>query len=373
MARLSEPHGYRFDGDRVHLRARFTVLDPAANQRAWALQLWACPSAPASASDLAGQMLAEVALPPMSEVADETEHLDVSAFACPPAGGAEHFLVLVLAAGRPGQFDEVHDVAAYALPQRFLQPRMRGTVGYRIEGNRVHLSVEHIENPRDAANRSGTLALELWALAAPYAGGAFQGTHLAGAVLAPLSGQAEPISSSIELPLSSPPPGEWHFVLMLREWTAAGYVTRDFTNFATPVFYAPPPAAMPPKLEAPIAPTAPPVEPAMPTKTVPAPSLKDVAVNSANKEVLAPIKLLGSKDKEKVAIAPAPAKVAAGAVLSVSVNKAAESELAAVDGLSPKLARAIISKRPLASLDDLKRVKGISAKLLARIRSSLKL
>lgn len=147
MVRLSEPHGYRFDGDSVQLRARFTVLDPGANQRTWALQLWACPAAPASARDLTGQMVAEVALPPMSEVADETEHMDMSAFACPPAGGGEHFMALVLTAGRPGQFAEVHDVAVYPRPQRFLQPRMRGTVGCRIEGNRVHLSVEHIENP----------------------------------------------------------------------------------------------------------------------------------------------------------------------------------------------------------------------------------
>src|ERR1035438_6132548 len=107
---------------------------------------------------------------------------------------------------------------------------MRGTVGYRLDGNRVHLSVEHIENPRDAANCSGTLALELWALAAPYAGGSFQGRHLAGVAIGALSGQNESTSTSFELPFSSPPAGEWHFVLMLREWTAAGYVTRDFTN-----------------------------------------------------------------------------------------------------------------------------------------------
>ena len=142
LAALSKPHGYRFDGDEVHLQARFTVLDPGANQRTWALQLWACPSAPASARDLTGQIVAEVALPPMSEVADETEHVDMSAFAWPPTGSAEHFMALVLAAGRPGQFDEVHDVAVYPRPQRFLQPRMRGTVGYRSSTSRI------LETPR---------------------------------------------------------------------------------------------------------------------------------------------------------------------------------------------------------------------------------
>src|SRR5271155_3269934 len=104
LARLSGPHGYRFDGDTVHLHAMFALLDPAAHERSWALQLWACPSAPFSASDLAGHVVAEVALPPMGELADESEHFEVRAFAWPPAGAGEHFMVLVLASGRPGQF-----------------------------------------------------------------------------------------------------------------------------------------------------------------------------------------------------------------------------------------------------------------------------
>jgi len=235
LARLSQPNGYRFDGDSVHLHARLTVLDHTAYQHSWALQLWACPAVPALAGDLAGQVVAEVALPPMSEVADEIEHMDMSTFARPPAGGAEHFMVLVLAAGVAGRFDEVHDIVAYPSRQQFLQPRMRGSIDHRIEGARVHLSVEHIENPREPANHSGTLALELWALAAPYAGGAFEGTHLAGVSIGSLAGQAEFAPASFELPLFSPPAGDWHLVLMLREWTSAGYITRDFSNFITPV------------------------------------------------------------------------------------------------------------------------------------------
>src|SRR5271168_2028303 len=90
LARLSRPHGYRFDGDKVHLNAMFALLHPAAHERSWALQLWACPSAPVSAQDLAGHIVAEVALPPMVELADEIEHFAVSAFAHAPAGGGEH-------------------------------------------------------------------------------------------------------------------------------------------------------------------------------------------------------------------------------------------------------------------------------------------
>src|ERR1700722_5068190 len=107
LARLSGPHGYRFDGDTVHLNAMFALLDPAAHERSWALQLWACPAAPASASELAGHVVAEVSLPPMGKLADEIEHFDVSAAAWPPAGAGEHVMVLVLASGRAGQFNDI--------------------------------------------------------------------------------------------------------------------------------------------------------------------------------------------------------------------------------------------------------------------------
>jgi hypothetical protein len=237
-------------------------LDQAANERQWALQLWACPVPPTSAQDLAGQIVAEVALPPMSEAADETEHMDMSSFANTPAGDGAYFMALVLAAGRAGQFDEIHDIAVYPRQQHFLQPRMRGNISYRIDGNRVHLLVERIQNPRSESNLSGTLALEFWALPAPYSGGAFEGQILAGTVIGTLPGQDEANSSAHELPFSPPTSGTWHFVLMLREWTAAGYVTRDFTNFQNPVVYSPaPPAPVPAEAE--------PVKPAKATETAP--------------------------------------------------------------------------------------------------------
>jgi len=316
LARLSGPHGYRFDGDRVHLHTRFAIMHDAAHQHDWALQLWACASAPTSSKSLSGHVVAEVALPPMSEVADETEQVDMDTFANPPAGGAHHIMVLVLTSGRPGQFDEVHDVVVYPQSQRFLQPRMRGSVDYRIEGNRVHFSVEHIENTRDAANVSGTLALELWALAKPYTGGTFQGVPLAGVVIGSLTGQTESKLTSFDLPFTRPADGVWHFVLMLREWTAAGYVTRDYTNFLQAVTYAS----------------------AAPAKIVPNKPTRPLAASTS---------------------------------ALISINTGSDAQLCAIEGLNPKLVTSIIKKRPFASLDDLRRIKGISAKLLAAIRSRL--
>ena len=339
LARLSPPHGYRFDGDTVHLHAKFSVADEGAYRRQWLLQLWACPARPNSAEDLAGEVVAEVALPSMHEIADETEHLEISAFSRPPAGAAEYFLALVLVAGRLGKFDEVHDVASYPNPQRFLQPRMRGSVGYQIYGDRVRLSAERIENPRDPANRSGTLALELWALETPYTGGDFNGVPLAGVAIGSLAGLTESTTTSYELPYSQPPAGNWYFVLMLREWTAAGYVTRDFANFDNPVTYAPTQVEAPEKTE---------------------PLTVAAAIPSE----------LPAKDAEKAKVIPS-TRHTTEVEPAVSVNTAAEKELAAVEGITPTIAKAIIKKRPFGSLDDLRRVKGVSLKLLTEIRSRL--
>jgi Helix-hairpin-helix motif len=371
-ARLSQPHGYRFDGDTVHLQARFTILDSAAHQRAWALQLWACPSAPGSPGALNGHIVAEVALPPMSEVADEIEHVDMTAFACPPLGAGEHVMVLVLATGRPGRFDEVHDFSVYPRRQLFLQPRMRGMVGYRIEGDRVRLSVERIENPRDAANRSGTLALELWALPAPYGGGPFHGPRLAGVVIGQLCGQTELISIDFDLPFSSPPSGVWHFVLMLCEWTSAGYLARDFTNFINPVTYGLSPAATPAKPGDLIAAEGAPIAPRLPAKPAPVALLQEMAPKSPVHPAAAPAMPNASGPDKPEPVAFAQPKAVAGVARPVSVNTGSEEELGAVEGLSPKLARALMKQRPFASLEELRRVKGISAGLLARIRSQLK-
>jgi len=372
LARISEPHGYRFDGDTVHLRARFAVLNAAADQRDWTLQLWACPKAPVSAGDLEGHLVAQVALPPMSEAAYDSEHMDMSAFACPPSAPGDYVMALALAAGRrPGQTDEIHDVAVYPRRQQFVQPRMRGSVGYRIDGNRVRISVERIENPRSAGNTSGTLALELWALAAPYGGGAFSGVPLAGVAIGPLPGTNVTAPVSFDLPFSQPAAGKWHFVLMLREWTAARYVTRDFTNFQVPASYgatttdvtrtAAPASAAPAAPPRSVAPAVAAVQPAKPAGAGTQPA--KIAATATQP----------AKPAEAAPTAKPALVTSASAARAVSVNTAPETELASVTGVTSELAKGIVKKRPFTSLDDLRRVKGISLTLLEKIRSRLSL
>jgi Helix-hairpin-helix motif len=352
MARLAEPHGYRFEGDTVHLNAMYAVLDASAHELSWAVQLWACPVAPVAGQDLAGHIVAEAALPPIGEIADECEHFEVGAFAWPPAGAGEHFMVLVLASGYPGQFNVVHDLAVYPARQRFIQPRIGGAVGYRIDGAQAQISVERIENPRPEGNLSGTLSLELWALSAPFEGGHFEGHHLAGVEIGSVNGQGELAPQSFDLGFIAPPPGEWQIVLMLREWTAEGFVTRDFATLDTHFVNSP----MLDPAPVPVA------EPGAAAATVAEESAAAVVADMPTEEVV--------KEVPPASAVKTPADASAGCV---SVNTAPAAELAAVKGLSAKIAEGIVKKRPFSSLDELRRVKGLGTKLLAKVRSRLKL
>ncbi len=333
LARLGASHGYHFEGDTVRLNAMFRVAQPAAHERNWALQLWACAQAPDTASELAGHLVAQACLPPIGEIADETHGFEVATLAAPPAGEGGYYMVLALVSGRNRETAEIHDFATYAQREQFPAPRLRGAVACQVDGTRVKVAVGGIENPRDAANRSGTLSLELWALPARYAGGAFEGFWLTGVTMDSLVGGDQAFDCGFEATFAPPPAGVWQLVLMLREWTAAGFVTRDYFNFETPFAQAP---AAPAAKAAPV--------PATPVAQASAP---------------APV--------------AAPQKSAAKADHLVSINHAPVDRLAEVKGLPEKVAKAIIKERPFRSLDELTRVKGMGAKLLAKVRASLKL
>src|SRR6185369_10603082 len=91
------------------------------------------------------------------------------------------------------------------------------------------LAVDSIENPRAADNLSGTLALEVWALAEPYAGGSWQGVPVASVILGVLGGGNQWADCNYVVP-AAVPEGPGVLTVMLREWGPAGYVTRDFYN-----------------------------------------------------------------------------------------------------------------------------------------------
>lgn len=225
LARLGESHGYRFDGDVVFLNASFHASPAADAGRSWRLRL--------VAGDVAtGHVIAEATLPPLAELTGAVENFEVSAPAIAPAARGFHALSLVLVARDASGAETIHDHAAYALAQAFVQPRLCGPVGLWFESDtELVLDLDRVSNPRAADNVSGTLAVEVWASDRAYAGGPVLGQPVAGAVLGSLAAGDTWHPGALHLRATRPAAGS-HLVVALREWNGAAYVTRDFVNFA---------------------------------------------------------------------------------------------------------------------------------------------
>jgi len=355
-AGLGANHGYTIEGDFVHLHADLVVYDAtAADTRNWSLQLWACDEA-FSGGSITGHQVAEIGIGSLADFTATPSPLHATAAFHPPAGGGALTMVLLLVA-TPG---EIHGYASYPRPETFLLPCLRGHVGYRLDGRRITLEVAAIENPREETNLTGTLALELWALARPYSGGHFNGSPLAAAVLGALGGQSEWNPPPLDLAFKAPPDGTWHFCLMLREWTGTSYTTRDYTNFAEPVAYTaqPPADGETPLTQAPF------------TSETTTKSSPDPLVHAAPPKTPA---RRASPKKKPATKAPPAAKAPTAVPGPLSVNKSTAAELAKIKGLSKPVAAAIVAARPFKTLDALLEVKGLGPKLYAKLKPSLKL
>ena len=345
--RLAGNHGYRFQGDLAFLNAEL-VSAPASDERAqsaqhWALQLWACES-PHQGGALRGIKVAQAELS-KAKVTHAGEHepsrLEAETFANLPAQG-EYAMVLVLAAGEGGQYDQVHDFSNYAERQQFVGPRLEGSSGYRFDNDGVLLQAEGVRNTRDEDNLSGSLALELWALSEPYQGGDLRGTLLASAALGRLGGGSEERYIERYAELNQAPVGEWRLALVLTEWTHVGHVARDFCNFALPYqVQAQEAHALAAAVEAP--------------KKVAAVDSKSAAavVSSPAAGKSSPAPQLTVVAPEAVA-APKPASVTsaagkegAAAQLAAAASKAPTAEAASKDASAPKLV-AVASKEAVA-------------------------
>ena len=218
---------YDLSGDWLTFHLALQVLDAervAAQQ--WAVQLWASPVAESAAAI----KVAELALAPANLLA--APQCSGTVPALPPAGSSPCRLTLVLVAGSQGLTDLHHslELCADYIP---LQPRLEGAVQWSSDGASAQLHIDSIANPRSADNLSGTLALEVWSLAAAYQGGSWHGEPVASVVLGQLSGQCvwAPVQQTLHI---APASASSYLTLMLREWTPCGYLTRDFRTLAAP-------------------------------------------------------------------------------------------------------------------------------------------
>ncbi len=333
---------YRFDADQVELQADIAGPPGWSGQGQWALQLWADDTV----------KVAELPLGLLE--ADEQGLLRVSGLATaqPPAGDNFHRMSLKLVSGQPGDYAELYDQQAFGLLQGFAQPRLLGAVDCQSNDEGLTIEVESIRNPRAPGNLSGTLALELWALDAPYAGGSWSGTPVASLVIGCLDGQAS-LEHNRFLVHAAPWPANSELTLMLREWTAAGYVTRDYRLLEQPAQAAP------------VAPAPEPVPAAAPeAESAPVPA---ATATPAQAGVPAAI------DSEPAQARQLPSAKARTSAQRVSINRASASQIRSLQGIGHKMAESIIAQRPYRSINDLLRVKGIGMKRLEQLRAQLEL
>ena len=282
-----------FDGDQVELdtRLRCQRLPSGAAGQRLALQLLADDAL----------LLAELPLGPLQPDAAGLARVHATLRVAVPAGQCRRKLSLRLAALAPDGGSRPLDRWSFALPRSFVQPGLEGAVRLRLAKAIPTLEIDAIHNPRPAGDGSGTLALEFWSLARAYQGGDFQGEPLGSITLGSLAGQQRwrALSQSWSLPVlreDSEQRASGHLTLMLREWTPAGYVTRDWRELDWP--------------------------------SHPAPAL-------------------------------------------LSLNRCSTASLRSVPGVSDRLARTIVAARPFASVDELSRVRGMNARLLARLRDRI--
>ena len=130
--------------------------------------------------------------------------------------------------------------------------RFVNNVSYSISGNTAVLGAERIEN-FSTSGTSGTLRMELWALASPYNGGTFTGYKVAQYQLSQLSPRFFYSNVSSGTVAYLPPPnGTWSLVMMLTEFNNAsfndGFVTMSYVNFSTRLVIGPQPDTQAPTI-----------------------------------------------------------------------------------------------------------------------------
>ena len=216
--------GYRFTADVVELNADIQCSPSAPVSQDWALQLWADDAI----------KIAELPLGPL--LTDDLGRISVSGAATAriPAGERFRALSLSLVSGARGVYDCFHDRREFACLQRFQQPCLKGDIECRFGTDELTIDIAEIENPRDAGNISGTLALEVWSLEAPYEGDAWNGVLIASLIIGGLNGQNAWFNNRF-VAHAAPLPATGHLTLMLREWTLDGYATRDYRPLARPI------------------------------------------------------------------------------------------------------------------------------------------
>ncbi|MGJ8645999.1 MAG: hypothetical protein ACSHXJ_03820 [Marinomonas colpomeniae] len=104
--------------------------------------------------------------------------------------------------------------------------------GYRIENDRVIISIEHIGNHRSEDSISGTLRLQLCAF--PQNMNALENEVLASTTIGEIKGQHFIPDGHYDLIFQQPSTGIWQLALQLSEWNGIDYALYDTVYFDIP-------------------------------------------------------------------------------------------------------------------------------------------
>ncbi|RLU02404.1 MAG: helix-hairpin-helix domain-containing protein [Ketobacter sp.] len=247
--------------------------------------------------------------------------------------------------------------------------QLNGNCGFNIQNDRVSINIDSIANQRDVDNVSGTLAIELWALKHPYQGGNFEGVALAGTTIGQILGQHFIPNCQYDLIFKEPPVGNWHIVLMLREWNGLTYETRDAVNFSVPYTASWVPTVIKNPTDNVISVSFNETEKTeQPVKKTEAKKPAQPAAEAEAKAVVNPSAKTAAKKAQ-----PAKAAKAQNRTDTLCLNSATQKEIASIKGVSTKLAARLVEARPFKTLDEVLKVKGMGAKLLEKIQDSISL
>lgn len=228
---------------------------------------------------------------------------------------------------------EIMGAMAFNSQQKDLS--ISGLCQTNLVAEHVVIAIDEIANNREWQNLSGTLAIELWALAKPYLGQDFHGEPLAATAIGALLGQHCLRRCKYELNYTAPTKPYAEICLMLREWQGSeGYVTRDFVTLSGDADTPEVDEFLSPLLE----------------------DLPDEELESNSSEQESDVfDEHERKSKRKV-----------------SINNAEFSELHSVKGIDKKLARVIIAGRPYRKKKALLQLPSFNNKKFKKLKRKLR-
>lgn len=212
---------------------------------------------------------------------------------------------------------------------------LNGNCGYRIQGDRILVTIDRIQSDRTYENLSGTLSLAIQAFS--FNDTFSNGLTLASTTIGEVKGQHILPDCAYDLIFQEPPAGDWALTLSLSEWNGTDYSLCDIVYFNVPYH----------------------VEVASKNTNTcietEADTIKTELKSDQPKQQKDPITLPESK-----------------ACDFKQINRVKLERLAKIKGVSLKVAERVVAQRPYHSMKALLSVKGMGPKTLYKILDELK-